>query len=67
MGSVVIITATIWIPACYFINKVDEKRRREKLEWECRDVFDPSEVERVIHVKVPRHRSNSGQVKKTAI
>ncbi|XP_044761220.1 ADAM 17-like protease [Coccinella septempunctata] len=66
VGSVIIITAAIWIPACYAINKVDEKRRREKLEWECQDFYEPSEVEQVIRVKVPRRRDVPGYNSKKA-
>ncbi|XP_045483006.1 ADAM 17-like protease [Harmonia axyridis] len=64
VGSVIIITASIWIPACYFINKVDEKRRREKLEAQCQDFFDPAEIDQVIHVRVPRPRHQTGHHKK---
>lgn len=67
VGSVIIITATIWIPACYFINKVDKKRKREKMEWECQDYYDPSEIDQVVHLKVRRHRHRSDYDRKAAL
>ncbi|KAK9879198.1 hypothetical protein WA026_004046 [Henosepilachna vigintioctopunctata] len=58
VGSVIIATAAVWLPACYAINKIDKKRKKERLEWEnSENFFYPSDVEEVIHVKVPKHRS----------
>lgn len=74
VGSVVLITAIIWIPACYIINKTDKKRKAEKLallEWECSRNYAYPPINNIVHVYSPakderferkrkgnKHRSN---------
>ncbi|KAF5295964.1 hypothetical protein FQA39_LY12736 [Lamprigera yunnana] len=58
VGSVVIVTALIWIPASCLVGYVDRKRRRnEEKYWRWQnktDLIHPSDPRRVIHIRVPR-------------
>lgn len=61
VGTVVLVTALLWIPAACVIGYVDRKRRREEEErwaWKSkRDLIHPSEPKKVIHIRVPRPRN----------
>lgn len=53
VGTVVIVTAVIWIPATYVINRVDQKRNveeKERWSWSNSNDFVYVEEPRVIHV-----------------
>ncbi|XP_031330294.1 ADAM 17-like protease isoform X1 [Photinus pyralis] len=58
VGSVVIITALIWIPASCLVGYVDRKRRKQEeryWRWQNKnDLIHPSDPRRVIHIRVPR-------------
>ncbi|XP_019874693.1 ADAM 17-like protease isoform X2 [Aethina tumida] len=60
VGTVVLVTALLWIPASCVINYFDKKRRLEDMErrdWlNKRDLIHPSDTRRVIHITVPRNR-----------
>ncbi|XP_018575504.1 ADAM 17-like protease isoform X2 [Anoplophora glabripennis] len=67
VGTVVLVTALLWIPASCAISYVDRKRRREEMErWEWRnktDLIHPSDnIRRVIHLRVPNRQKNASQV-----
>lgn len=66
VGTVVLVTALIWIPASYVIGYVDRKRRREvdkRSDWERRnDLIHPSDHRRVIHTRVPRRQPQLSKV-----
>lgn len=58
VGTVVLVTALLWIPASCVINYIDKKRHKEEIErWEWRnqkDLIHPSDnIKRIIHIKVP--------------
>lgn len=61
VGTVVIVTAVLWIPAAYFINRVDlERTEEEKERWSwynSSDFIHPPDNPRIIHVRVPKHRT----------
>ncbi|KAF5275866.1 hypothetical protein FQR65_LT04105 [Abscondita terminalis] len=58
VGSVVIVTALIWIPASCVVGYVDRRRRRQEeryWRWQNKsDLIHPSDPRRVIHIRVPR-------------
>ncbi|KAJ3667122.1 hypothetical protein Zmor_002528 [Zophobas morio] len=58
VGTVVLVTALLWIPTSCVINYVDRKRRREEQDrWDWRhksDLIHPSENRRIIYIRVPR-------------
>lgn len=60
VGTVIIVTALIWIPAGYFINRLDEKRFvEEKARWSLSNIsndFVFVENPEVIHIRPPRYR-----------
>lgn len=60
VGTVVLVTALIWIPAGCVINYIDRKRRHEECKrWEWRnksDLIHPSDVRRIINITVPKPR-----------
>lgn len=68
VGTVILVTALIWIPASCVISYVDRRRRRdEEKRWEWRnksDLVHPSDQRRVIHIRVPRQRPNPSQPSK---
>lgn len=70
VGTVVLVTALLWIPASCVISYVDRKRRREELErWEWRnksDLIHPNDNYRIIRLRVPRNR-NLGHVNTRSI
>lgn len=62
VGTVVLVTALLWIPASCIISYFDRKRRREELDrWEWRhktDLIHPSDnIKKVIHIRMPRPRN----------
>ncbi|CAG9815256.1 unnamed protein product [Phaedon cochleariae] len=62
VGTVVLVTALLWIPAGCVISFVDRKRRRDELErWEWMQKNDmihgSDDIRRVIHVRVPKARN----------
>ncbi|CAG9853819.1 unnamed protein product [Phyllotreta striolata] len=66
VGTVVLVTALLWIPASCVISYFDRKKRREELErWEWRrktDFIHPSDnIKRIIHLRTPRQRNIHSQ------
>ncbi|VEN34476.1 unnamed protein product [Callosobruchus maculatus] len=66
VGTVVLVTALLWIPASCVIGYVDRKRRREESErWEWRnksDLIHPSDdIRNVIHIRVPNKSRSAAQ------
>ncbi|KAG5884138.1 hypothetical protein JTB14_021806 [Gonioctena quinquepunctata] len=64
VGTVVLVTALLWIPASCFISYFDRKRRREALEkWEWHNkselIHGSDNIRRVIQLRVPRPRNIS--------
>lgn len=64
VGTVVLITAVLWIPASCIIGYVDKKRRKEELkraDWRNKqDLIHSSEkVKKVIKLRVPNKRESS--------
>ncbi|KAK9721989.1 Reprolysin family propeptide [Popillia japonica] len=63
VGTVVLVTALLWIPASCVIGYVDRKRRRDEIkreEWRNKsDLIHPSDNRRIIHIRVPRNRMGS--------
>ncbi|XP_056632369.1 ADAM 17-like protease isoform X1 [Diorhabda sublineata] len=62
VGTVVLVTALLWIPASCIISYFDRKRRREELDrWEWRrktDLIHHSDnIKKVIHIRMPRQRN----------
>lgn len=61
VGTVVLVTAILWIPSSCVISYVDRKRRREeekRWEWRNRsDLIHPSDPRKIIHITVPRARN----------
>lgn len=61
VGTVVLVTALLWIPTSCVINYVDRKRRheeQERREWRNKsDLIHPSENRRVIRIRVPRRNT----------
>ncbi|XP_023017530.1 ADAM 17-like protease Tace isoform X2 [Leptinotarsa decemlineata] len=62
VGSVVLVTALIWIPASCVISFFDRKRRREeqeRLEWRNKSelIHSSDNIRRVIHLRVPKQRN----------
>lgn len=61
VGTVVLVTALLWIPAGCIIAYVDRKRRRKderSREWENKtDLIHPSDQRRIIRIQVPRQRN----------
>lgn len=58
VGTVVLVTTLLWIPAGCIINYVDRKRRKEELErWEWRNkddlIHSSDNIKRVIRIKLP--------------
>ncbi|KAJ8961629.1 hypothetical protein NQ314_005881 [Rhamnusium bicolor] len=67
VGTVVLVSALLWIPASCVIGYVDRKRRREEMErWEWRNKTDlihhSDDIRRVIHLRVPNRQRNVSQV-----
>lgn len=59
VGTVIIVSAVIWIPASYIINRVDSQRNveeKERWSWNNSNDFVYVEDPRVIHVRRPRYR-----------
>ncbi|KAJ1521968.1 hypothetical protein ONE63_002298 [Megalurothrips usitatus] len=60
VGTVVLVSAIIWVPASCLISYVDRRRRREEQnyqEWRCTDsLVHPSEPRRIINLHVPSRR-----------
>ena len=58
VGSVVIISLLIWIPASCLISWIDRQRaERDQKEWEWRrqdELIHPEDKRRIIHIRVPR-------------
>ncbi|XP_022908664.2 ADAM 17-like protease isoform X1 [Onthophagus taurus] len=58
VGTVVLVTALLWIPTSCVISFIDRKRRREEIkrrEWRSKaDLIHPSVARRVVHIRVPR-------------
>ncbi|CAH2001173.1 unnamed protein product [Acanthoscelides obtectus] len=66
VGTVVLVTALLWIPASCVIGYVDRKRRREASErWEWRnksDLIHPADdIRHVIHLRVPNKSRGATQ------
>lgn len=63
VGTVVLVTALLWIPTSCVIGYVDRKRRKEEeARWDWRnnktDLIHPSDnIRRIIHIKVPRAKN----------
>ncbi|XP_068911019.1 ADAM 17-like protease isoform X3 [Tenebrio molitor] len=61
VGTVVLVTALLWIPTSCVINYVDRKRRREehqRKEWRRKsDLIHPSDNRRIIRIRVPRRNT----------
>lgn len=63
VGTVVLVTTILWIPASCVISYFDRKRRKEEIErWEWRNkndlIHNSDNIKRVIHVRVPnRYRT----------
>lgn len=61
MGTVVLVTALLWIPTSCVIGYVDRKRRKEEeRSWEWRnrsDLIHPSDARKIIHITVPRPKN----------
>lgn len=61
VGTVVLVTALLWIPTGCVIGYVDRKRRKEeerRWEWRNRsDLIHPSDIRKVIHITVPRPKN----------
>lgn len=59
VGTVIIVTAVLWIPAAYIINRVDEQRNveeKERWSWTNSTDFVYTEDPAVLHVRPPRTR-----------
>lgn len=66
VGTVVLITAFLWIPASCIIGYVDRKRRKEELKrWEWRnseDLIHSSEkVKNIIKIRVTNKENRNAQ------
>lgn len=66
VGTVILVTAVIWIPASCIISYVDRRRLRKeekRREWKQTDVFMyPTDTKRiVIHTRVPRRQQRTMQ------
>lgn len=66
VGTVILVTAIIWIPASCIISYVDRRRLRKeekRREWKQTDAFTyPTDTRRiVIHTRVPRHLGRTAQ------
>ncbi|XP_974673.1 ADAM 17-like protease isoform X2 [Tribolium castaneum] len=61
VGTVVLVTALLWIPTSCVINYVDRKRRheeQERREWRNKsDLIHPSDNRRIIRIRVPRRNN----------
>lgn len=62
VGTVVLVTALLWIPASCVISYIDRKRRREQNErWEWRNkndlIHSSDNIKRVIHIRLPKSRT----------
>lgn len=62
VGSVVLITAVLWIPASCIIGYIDRKRRKEELkyaEWQRkRDLIHPSEkVRNIVNIRASKPKN----------
>lgn len=58
VGTVVLVTALLWIPASCVISYVDKKRRKENFErrdWKTKNdlIHTSNNIKRVIHIGVP--------------
>lgn len=58
VGTVVLVTALLWIPASCVINYIDKKRHKEEIErYEWRnqkDLIHPSDnIKRTINIRIP--------------
>lgn len=62
VGTIVLVTALLWIPTSCVISYVDRKRRKdEERRWEWRnksDLIHPSDARKVIRIRVPRPRNS---------
>jgi disintegrin and metalloproteinase domain-containing protein 17 len=58
VGTVVVISLLIWIPASCLISWVDRQRaERDQKEWDWRrqdELIHPDDKRRIIHIRVPR-------------
>ena len=58
VGTVVVISLLIWIPASCLISWIDRQRaERDQKEWEWRrqdELIHPEDKRRIIHIRVPR-------------
>jgi len=58
VGTVVVISLLIWIPASCLISWIDRQRAdRDQKEWEWRrqdELIHPEDKRRIIHIRVPR-------------
>lgn len=61
VGTVVLVTALLWIPTSCIVGYIDRKRRKqEERRWEWRnrkDLIHPSDARKVITVKVPMQKN----------
>ena len=67
VGTVVLVTALLWIPSSCIISYVDRKRRKEEYkrrEWRCKsDLIHPSDPKQIIRIRVPRQRTVNMQAR----
>jgi len=66
VGTVILVTGLIWVPASCIINWLDHKRAkeaREKRKWEVQDdlvtLSSDARPKKVIYIKVPTSRNGS--------
>lgn len=61
VGTVVVVTAFLWIPASWIIGYVDRKRRKqEEQRWAWKnkgDLIHPSEPKKVIPIRASRPKN----------
>ncbi|XP_026468588.1 ADAM 17-like protease isoform X2 [Ctenocephalides felis] len=62
VGTVILVTALIWLPASCVVTYIDRRKRRmeeKEFDWSQRqDLVHPSDHRRIIQVRVPRQRAN---------
>lgn len=66
VGTVVLVTTLLWIPASCVIRYVDRKRRKEEIErWDWRNktdlIHNSDNVKRVIHLRMPNTNRSKTQ------
>lgn len=67
VGTVILVTGLIWVPASCIINWLDHKRAkeaREKRKWENQDDFimqisNDARPKKIIYIKVPMNRNGN--------